>query len=106
MNWYTWSPFQSADTKAICSNMTEAEMSAGARRGAFYGVWVVISLALPIGLSIFRPSLVSLCIVSVCVAVHILCIPVWQRKQREFLCSTEWAKSQGYTPGDLRLLRR
>jgi len=104
MDWYTWSPFQSEDTKAICSNMTATEKIIAAKRGALYGFWVAISLAIPMGLSIFRPSLMSLCLISVFVIVHILCIPVWQRKQREFLCGTEWARSQGFTPEDLKLL--
>lgn len=106
MDWYTWSPFQSEDIKAICSNMTATEKLTAAKRGAFYGIWVAMSLAIPMGLAIFRPSWVSLCLVLVFVVVHILCIPVWQRKQREFLCSTEWAQSQGVTPGSLKLFAK
>jgi len=104
MSWETWSPFQSKDTRAICAHMTSGEKSAAMRRGALYGIWGAISVCAPVALVIAHPSLVSLCLAAPLVAAHILCIPLWLRKQREFLCNTEWAKSQGIRPEVLRLL--
>ena len=106
MDWMTWSPFQSAEVKDICAHMTQSERSAAVKRAALYGVWVVISLALPTVLAIRHPSWLALCIATPLVAIHILCIPLWQRKQREFLCSTEWAKSQGLEPHDVKRFAR
>jgi hypothetical protein len=84
--------------------MKMAEKWAAAMRGALYGMWVAVSVAIPLGVVIAHPSWVTLCLTATLVVAHILCIPVWQRKQREFLCSTDWARSQGLTPERLKLL--
>ena len=68
----------------ICRRMTVAEKSAAAMRGAFYGIWVAISAAIPLGVAVAHPSWLTLCLSAALVAIHIGCIPVWQRKQRDF----------------------
>lgn len=106
MDWKTWSPFQSADTRAVCAHMTVAEKSTAAMRGALYGIWVVVSAAIPLGVAVAHPSWLTLCLSATLIAVHIGCVPVWQRKQKDFLCNTEWAKSQKLAPEDLKLFGR
>ncbi len=108
MSWKTWSPFQSASTREICDHMTLAEKSAVTTRGMGYGVWTAISAAIPISLVVMKPTTLTLSLALPLVAAHLFFIPIWQRKQREFLCQTTWAKSKGIRPEDLRLfgLRR
>ena len=102
MDWQTWAPFQSADIRAISIHMTLAEKSAAAWQGALYGIWVAISVAIPVGVTVAHLSWATVFLAVLLAAVHILCIPIWQRKQKEFLCSTDWARSQGLTPERLR----
>ena len=102
-NWITWSPFQSPDTSEICSHMTPLERMRGARRGAAYGFWVLISVALPVDLAILYHNLDSYLFAAAIIAIHIAMIPVWQRRQKRFLCSTEWALGKGFTPEQLKI---
>jgi len=105
MSWKTWSPFQSTDVRLICDHMTEAERNHLAKRSWLYGAWVAISFAMPVGFLITSPSRLTIAIAVPFIILHLIGVPIWQKKQKEFLSSTEWAKTQGYTPDKLRLLR-
>lgn len=107
-DWRTWSPFQSKIVRDICVNMTDAEKSTVTRRGATYGVWVAISFALPgpflaMGLLTGRLSMMFGMLGGLLILAHIACIPIWQRRQRKFLCSTVWARENGIKPNSLKL---
>ena len=102
-NWKTWSPFQSPEVRDICAHMTDAEKAETSRRGGLYGFWVAATFAVPLAFAIVERSLLFIIIAVVLVAIHIVCIPIWQRMQRRFLCSTTWAREHGITPDRLRM---
>ena len=102
----TRSPFQSRETREICDHMTESEKKEVVKRGGLYGVWVAISLAIPISLAFTFPSSLTIGIAVLLAIIHLIGIPIWQKKQREFLCSTEWAKAQGYSADQLKMFGR
>ena len=106
MDLQTWSPFQSAKTQAICDHMTEKEKSQISARSGLYGVWVSITLGIPVAGIFFYASWLTFCLFIPIIVIHICCIPIWQRKQKEFLCNTEWAKQQGIASNDLKLFRK
>lgn len=101
----TWSPFQSPEAREICAHMTSAEKSAVAIRGGCYGVWCAATFACPICLAVSTRSPLLLGIAALLVLTHLLCIPLWLKMQRQFLCSTTWAREQGITPDRLSLFR-
>jgi hypothetical protein len=102
-NWKTWSPFQSPEVRDICAHMTDTERAKVAERGGGYGLWVAVTFALPLAFAFTHRSLVAIVIAAVLVTVHIICIPIWQKKQKRFLCSTAWARERGITPDRLRM---
>jgi hypothetical protein len=102
-DWKIWSPFQSPEVRDICAHMTAAEKAEASRRGGFYGVWVAATFAVPLSLAFVERSLWLAVLAAVLVTIHIACIPIWQRMQRRFLCSTAWAREHGITPDRLRM---
>lgn len=102
-DWKTWSPFQSPVVRDICAHMTDAGKSEASRRGGRYGCWVAATFAVPLAFAMVERSLLFVIITVVLVAIHVGCIPVWQRMQRRFLCSTTWAREQGVTPDRLKI---
>ena len=104
MSWITWSPFQSDDVKAICAHMTPQEEQAGIAHGAVAGVFIVISVVAPIGMFLLSGKGIygaALAIVAFA-TVWLFGARRLIRQQKEHLCSTEWAKQQGYDPDSLR----
>jgi len=102
-NWETWSPFQSPEVREICANMTDTEKAKASYRAGFYGLWAAATFALPLTQTIIAHSSSGKVIAVVLVAIHIACIPIWQKMQRNFLCSTTWARERSITPDRLRL---
>jgi len=107
----TWSPFQSDQVKQICAHMTTTERRAAIRRGTVWGLLIGIvpgMIALILGAMVFRSAVV---VVTVCFLIFPLIALVLHRKwlpnvvksQRDFLASTEWARSQGIKAEDIRL---
>ncbi len=105
MSWMTWSPFQSPEVREICEHLTLAEKSAISMRGGLYGLWCAATVVLPIQFFVMSPSSISAILLAGALVVHVLCISPWQRRQREFLCATTWARSQNITPDSLRLFK-
>ncbi|HEY1050913.1 MAG TPA: hypothetical protein VGE39_14180 [Prosthecobacter sp.] len=99
----TWAPFQSLMVREICAHMTAAEKSAAAFRGGCYGLWVAATLACPVSLAVSTRSPLLLGFAALLVLTHLLCIPLWLKMQRQFFCSTAWAREQGITPERLSL---
>ena len=102
-NWETWSPFQSPEVRDICAHMTDAERARLAERGGGYGLWVAGTFALPLAFAFTSRSLAATVIAAVLITVHVICIPVWNKRQKRFLCSTAWARDCGITPDRLRM---
>lgn len=102
-NWTTWSPFQSPEVRDICAHMTDAERARLAERGSGYGLWVAVTLAMPLAFAFSYRSLGAIVTAAVLVTVHLICTPIWQKQQKRFLCSTDWARERGITPDRLRM---
>ncbi len=102
-NWTTWSPFQSSEVRDICAHMTDAERATLADLGGAYGLWSAGTLALPLAVALTSRSVLTVVIAAVLVTVHIIRIPIWQKQQKRFLCSTDWARERGITPDRLRM---
>lgn len=106
-DWKTWSPFQPKIVRKVCANMTDAEKSTVTRHGIFYGVWTCASFALPVqlmamGLLAGNLNRAVSIVGGLLIVAHIVCIPIWQRRQRKFLCSTKWARDNGIQPENLK----
>lgn len=103
MDWKTWSPFQSSQTQEICAHMTPQEKSETARRGAWYGVWCALTLAIPLSQILVAHPYFPVYMALILMIIHLACIPIWQSWQRRFLCATQWAKQQEIQPNALKL---
>jgi hypothetical protein len=107
----TWSPFQSARVKQICGHMTWSEKTMAAVRGGAYGFWVAGTFAFPVaslvwyslGLGPAPMPAIPVPIAAFLIVLHIVCLPIWWRSQRRFLCSTRWAREQDIQPDVLAL---
>ena len=83
--------------------MTVAERAEISRRGGLYGVWAFVTFAGPLMVLFTAGSPVLMVIAAILIAIHAVGVPMWQKMQKAFLCSTEWAREQGFTPERLRL---
>lgn len=101
----TWSRFQSDEVRDIVAHWTEAERESLVSRARFYGLWGALSFGIPFGFAVALRSALAIGIAVPLIIVHLIGIPIWIRKQKKFLCSTEWAKSQGYAPESLKMYR-
>ncbi|WP_265595698.1 hypothetical protein [Verrucomicrobium sp. BvORR106] len=99
----TWAPFQSAAVREICAHMTEAEKAGAAARAALYGLWVAVSLSIPLPWVFMAKSHWVMAICVLLIVTHLACIPVWHKMQRRYLCATAWARAQGLLPDRLNL---
>lgn len=88
--------------------MTAEEKATLARHGSIHGLWVAASFALPISFisrgfatGYISPTLVT--ISALLIVAHIVSTPILQRRQRQFLCSTNWARERGIQPESLKL---
>jgi hypothetical protein len=98
----TWAPFQSKAVQDICDHMTEQEKVAVESFAKVTGILTAICFAIPISFGvIFVISLKSInAIIALIIWISIGIFILLRRrtKAKELLCSTNWAKSQGYTP--------
>lgn len=105
----TWSPFQSETVQEICEHLTPAERRMVVVRAASYGVWVALTVSLPVMALVFSIMASQLRSVPIylgaaaLIVLHLACLPVWLGMQRRFLCSTQWAREQRIIPESLRL---
>ena len=101
MDWRTWSPFQSQTVKDICAHMTPDEKKSVTSYGMGSGVIVAIFFAIPLssGVSLLGSRIFGLpgLALLACLAIGVFLIVKRRRKEKELLCSTQWAKSQGIT---------
>ncbi len=102
-DWMTWSPLQSPEVGAICSHLTKTERNHFSVLGLLFATWIPGTIfGLPVLIRSF-PAPGNWIVASVWVVLFIVSIPMLQSMVRHFLCSTEWAKANGYTPDTLRL---
>jgi hypothetical protein len=102
MDWRTWAPFQSKAVKDICDQMTEQEKTAVESFSKVTGILVAICFAIPVSfgvmLIISLKSIYATIALIVWIIIGIFILLHRRTKSKELLYSTNWAKSQGYTP--------
>ena len=106
MSAWTWSPFQSPQVKEICSHLSPGEYAALTLRSTAYGAWVALTLGIPFGFIVVFWSHSGQSVRTACmvlIGLHAACVPIWQRAQRRFLCSTQWARLNELRPDKLEL---
>ena len=105
MDWITWSPFQSVDVKAICQHITPQEKQTSAVHGAVAGVMIAIFFVAPLVFFVVWGRGVFGAILAIAIFAYVWRFGVRRlhRQQKEFLCSTEWARQQGYDPDSLQV---
>jgi hypothetical protein len=103
-DWKTWSPFQSPEVREICTHMTDRERSRGSWQSGLYGLQIGVTMSVPVIPAIFGHGYLSLITAIVLLAAFIVSIPLWRKAQKRFLCSTAWARENGFTPEHIRLL--
>ena len=102
-SWWQASPFASPQVREIAAHLTGAERSEGALYGLLWGVWVVTATFGNLYLLRSFPGPGSWIVASVIALLFIASFPPMLRMQRRFICSTAWAKEQGYTAEQLKL---
>jgi len=103
-----WS-LRSKSAKEIVDHLRPEEHEKLSAFAGIYGVWSAITGGLPIVflLSDFTlvmgfPNDLTRVLAAILVTVHAICIPFCFRWQKKFLCSTEWARQQGFRPEHLK----
>ncbi|MEI7937908.1 MAG: serine/threonine-protein kinase [Verrucomicrobiota bacterium] len=97
------SPLQSPEVRDICAHLTKAESNQVALLGFLIGVWVVAAVfGIPFLIKSF-PSPGNWIVGTVLGIIFLVTLPMLSGIGRQFLCSTAWAKEQGFTPERLKL---
>jgi hypothetical protein len=106
----TWSPFQSSEVRDICAHLTPAEKQHLLVLAAQYGRDSGWRFAVPFALVLISfpySRLVGLvllvCFITYCATLAQQRVRAHQRRVREFLCATGYARERGYTPDSLRM---
>lgn len=102
--WRMWSFFQPPLVREICSHMIEAERREAVKRSLLFGLWNAMTFFGPMFCVMFMslPSPMGWIYGGAILIVGLSFYPLWLRMQREFLCSTAWARQRGIKPDDLR----
>jgi hypothetical protein len=100
----SWMPFHAQKTKGIHDHMTETEVEEAEGLSNIYSVWFGFAFLNPF-LYIMNSSFSSLesFYVVPLIIIHLIALQIWLNTQRKFLCSTEWAKAQGYSADGFKL---
>ncbi|MDB6130671.1 MAG: serine/threonine protein kinase active-site signature, partial [Verrucomicrobiales bacterium] len=102
-SWTTWSPLQSPEVGNICSHFTIAEQK------HYSALWLVISawvVGTQYGLLVFVRNTHGpgvWIVAAIWGTLFLVSIPMIGRLIRHFLCSTTWAREQGYTIDTVKL---
>jgi len=102
MDWRTWAPFQSKAVKDIFAHMTAQEKAAVESFSKRSGLLAAICVAIPVSFGVMLvkslKSIYATIALIIWIIIGVVILFHRRRKSKELLCSTEWAKSQGYTP--------
>ena len=97
------SPLTSPDVRDICAHLTKAESNRVSLFGLLIGVWVVAAVnGIPFLIKSF-PSPGNWIVGTVLGIIFFVTLPMLSSIGRQFLCSTAWAKEQGFEPEHLKL---
>ena len=100
-DWTTWSPFQPPLVREICAHLTAAETRDGTLRGLMFGLWNAATCTGPFFCVMFLPHPLGWIYGLAILAIGLAFYPLWRQMQRDFLCTTAWARQQGLTPDQL-----
>ncbi len=110
----SWDPNASQIAKEIRANMTRREQSVYALRGIAFSVvfafffsihaYAVFATVMPL-LFAGHLNVTMLSIAVMLVPLDIAAIMIFNRKERRYLCSTEWARKKAITPEGFSLYR-
>jgi serine/threonine protein kinase len=101
--WWTWWGFQSPQAGQICAHLAKEERRHLSVLGLLYALWVMITVfGIPaLNRTVSNPG--DWILTAVWAGLFIVSLPMIDRMMRHFLCSTEWARRQGFKPERLRL---
>jgi hypothetical protein len=107
----TWSPFQSPEVREICAHLTPSEharlLEDAQQRGAWIGIWLAGPLGLCGGLLVWYWQIGAVLLalyVPYFMFFGLSRLRAMRRRSMELLCDTDWARSRGYSPANLRLM--
>jgi hypothetical protein len=102
-SWWTWSPLQSPEVGNICSHLTKQEQRQLSVLNLLMSAWIV-------GTFFGMPAFVKAnwgpgrwIVAAIWATLFVISIPRIQQIMRHFLCSTDWARKQGYRSDQLKL---
>lgn len=105
-DWKFWSPAQTPLVREICAHMTGPEKRESMHRAILFGLWNAATFMGPFFVIMHLPSplgwIYGVAILIVGLAFHGLL----HKMQRDFLCSTDWARIRGIKPHQLTRLGR
>jgi serine/threonine protein kinase len=97
------SPLQSLEVRDICAHLTKSESNRVSLLGLLFGVWIIAAaFGIPFLIQ-SSPSPGSWIVGAVFGIIFFVTLPMLSGIGRQFLCSTTWAKAQGFTPEHLNL---
>jgi serine/threonine protein kinase len=102
-DWMTWSPLQSPEVGEICSHLTKSERNLFSVLGLLTAIWIPGTCFGLLALIRSDLGVGKWIVAAVWTALFAVSIPMLQQLIRHFLCSTIWAKEQGYKAEHLRL---
>ncbi len=102
-----WAPFQPPKVREIVAHMSADERRDATRRAVFFGLWNAGTFFVPLFLLWFSslPASMNGIYAGAALALGLSFHPLLRRMEREFLCSTAWAREQGIRPDELRRRR-
>ena len=115
--WKTWSPFQSRDVREICAHLTDDEIDMFVERAKDFGAMIGARITSPIAImtalafviiafviiAFYGGLIVFFLIPCAWILVNSTFLQRHLKKNKELLCSTAWAKEQGFEPDRLKL---
>lgn len=102
MSWKPWFFFHSPTAKTICANMNAHEFNALITDFIMNITWNAIALTI-IAMVLQTPFTFAMYLSLYLIILLIINQFAFTKQLKEFLCSTEWAKAQGYKPETLKL---
>jgi tRNA A-37 threonylcarbamoyl transferase component Bud32 len=101
-SWFTWLPRPSLLMREIGAHLTPAEHAEMTRRALLFGIWNAATFFAPFFCIMFLPGPIGWIYGIAALVIGLSFYPMWSRMQREFLCSTEWARQRGFRPDQLK----
>lgn len=96
LDWTTYSPFNSPEVKEICSHLTSSEKAQFLFVGLLFGIWNAGAIFYIFHLVMSGRGSGSWIVACILGVLLVASFPILHRIQRRLLCSTLWAREQGF----------